>query len=120
MFLTEYNLHILFLVLHRSDQTQPLDLGIFSVQKGLQQRLRKPEFLSPFVAQIFVAKQSIEQASTVCSIINAIKAAGIVRKVKNSNPFQLALTVDFTACTRLRNPLSDVHPYKWPLKNLEL
>ena len=120
VFIAEYNLHVLFLVPHSSDQSQPLDLGIFSVHKSIMQRLKKPTFLSPFASQIYVASQSLEQASNSCAIINSFKAAGIIRKVVNANPLKLGLAIDFTACSKLRNPLPNVEPYKWPLKNVKI
>ena len=120
VFLPNHNLHVLFLVAHSSDQTQPLDLGIFSVQKSLMQRIRKPSNLSPFASMFYVAVQSIEQASHPGAVVNAFKAAGIIRKITSNNPIRLQLGVDLTACTRLRNPLPDARSYQWPMKNIKI
>ena len=81
-FLAEYDLHVLFLVPHSSDQTQPLDLGIFANHKRLAQNVNRVPMLSEMSNMLHRVIVGIQKASTISSIISA---AGIVRKIEQVN-----------------------------------
>ena len=68
----------LFLAPHSSDQTQPLDIGFFGVQKGKMSRITVPSGLSQQTAQIIRIIDSFRQTSTISNIISAFRGAGIV------------------------------------------
>ena len=116
IYLEKYNLYILFLVPHSSDQTQPLDLGIFGNHKAIAQRTQVPDNLSPFTKRVIRASISLEKASTTVSIINAFAAAGIVR-MKDPNSDQCYLIVDRSKCTKIRNDYSTRKPVEWEFRN---
>ena len=101
IFLAPYNLHVLFLVPHSSNQTQPLDLGIFGIQKGYSQNIRNIKNLSPYSNMLNKAIKSMQQASTTDNIIKAFAAAGIVRTLKydeRSRCVKIALIVNRNRC----------------------
>ena len=112
IFLQNENLHVLFLVPHSSDQTQPLDLGIFANQKRYSQNISKMKDFSNSTNLINKAIQGMQQASTTRSIISAFEAAGICRKVQNIisyDSFCISLYVDKTKCRAVRHYSSQAH-----------
>ena len=104
IFLPEYNLHVLFIVPHSSDQTQPLDLGIFANQKRFSQNVNTMKYLSASTNMLHKAIVGMQKASTLSSVVKAFEAAGIVRKVENVNcKIIITLKVDKTKCTSVRH-----------------
>ena len=119
VFLPEHNLHILFLVPHSSDQTQPLDLGIFGAHKAISQRTKVPGDLHPFTQTIVKAMTSLQKASTTLAIINSFKAAGITRKIDQRSNI-LHLIVDRACCTKVRNDTVERTAVQWDAKNIRI
>lgn len=77
---TENGIIPLFLAPHSSDQTQPLDIGIFGVQKSKMGRMQVPSGLSEQSAQLIKILDSFHQTATISNIISAFNGAGIVSK----------------------------------------
>ena len=119
VFLPAHNLHILFLVAHSSDQTQPLDLGVFGNQKAICQRTTIKGDFHEFTTKILKVVTSLQKASTVVSIVNAFQAAGIVRKF-NKNDGTISLVVDRSCCTRVRSSVHEGESVKWEAKSIKL
>lgn len=65
---------------HSSDQCQPLDLGIFHVQKGRMQRLYIDPKLSPQTQQLIKMLDSLKQVCITSNVVNAFKCTGIKSK----------------------------------------
>lgn len=63
---------------HSSDQTQPLDIGIFAVQKYKMNKMTVPEDLSQQSSQLIRIVDSFTQAATISNIMSAFRGAGIV------------------------------------------
>jgi hypothetical protein len=76
------NLLFTWLVPHASDQTQPLDLEIFSIQKRETQKQKKDRKYTIFTNTLINAILGMEKASTTKNIIKASRAAGIVRQIQ--------------------------------------
>ena len=96
------NLLIIWLVPHSSEQTQPLDLGIFAVQKRETQKQKKDKNFTMFSNTIIRAITGMQKASTTKNIISAFKAAGIVRILRNGSPHSI-LSVDRSKATAVRH-----------------
>ena len=62
---------------HSSDQCQPLDLGIFHVQKLRSSRMSVDKTLSTQTQQIIRMIDSFRQATTISNVISAFRVAGI-------------------------------------------
>ena len=105
IFLAPYNLHILFLVPHSSDQTQPLDLGIFGNQKRYSQDIANISELSAFSNLLNKAIQGMEKASTTRAIVSAFDSAGIVRNISGNgnDDLKISLVVDKSRCRGVRH-----------------
>jgi hypothetical protein len=67
----------LFLPPHSSDQTQPLDLGIFGVQKSEAAKVRPSAQLNPQTRQVIKAIAGYQKACTPSNVVNAFRRAGI-------------------------------------------
>ena len=65
---------------HSSDQCQPLDLGIFHVQKSRMQRMTVDTSLCAQTIQIIKMLDSFEQATTVSNVVSVFRAVGILSK----------------------------------------
>lgn len=118
IFIPQYNLIVLFLVPHSSDQTQPLDIGIFGVHKALSQRINITDDYSEFTKKVLKATTSLEKASTTIGIVNAFAGAGIVRRIDSDETIHL--TVDRARCTKVRNDYTVRKPVEWKFKNVKL
>ena len=81
---TFQNICVIFIASHSSDQTQPLDLGIFAICKGAQQRIRPNKDLSEQSKQIIKLLGGWQAATTPPNIISAFRAAGIISKLKHN------------------------------------
>ena len=77
--LDELGIKLVYLVPHSSHLTQPLDLGIFGIQKIFTQQLRKSVTLSPQTDHIRRILVGMEKASVSQNIISAFEQAGLVR-----------------------------------------
>ena len=77
------NIYVMFLPTHSSNQTQPMDLGIFHVHK---ERIRHTDLESlddtNFVIVIVSLFHAWEQTATTKNIMGAWKAMGAVFEVK--------------------------------------
>ena len=103
-FLQEYNLHVLFLVPHSSDQTQPLDLGIFANHKKYSQNINPFPYLSASTNMLHRAIAGIQKATTISSVVNAFDAGGIARKFEQLNSkVVISLHVDKSRCIAVRH-----------------
>lgn len=101
-FIPEENLLIIWLVPHASEQIQPLDLGIFAIQKRETQKQKKVEDLTLFSNVILRAITGMQKASTYRNIIGAFRAAGIILKVKNVECTQF-LAIDRSQARKVRH-----------------
>lgn len=101
----DFNLYILFLVPHSSDQTQALDLGIFGSQKKISQKIKNKKGLTPFSQSLSKALQGLYEASSQRAITAAFESAGIQRTVmrnKNDLRFQIRLSLNRSKCRAIR------------------
>ena len=81
---------ILTLPSHSSHILQPLDLGIFGVQKGAFARLKiKTEHLSEQTTQIIKILASLQRAASPLFIVRSFRAAGIIPVVKEQGGSQV-------------------------------
>ena len=96
------NLLIVWLVPHSSEQTQPLDLGIFAVQKRETQKQKKHANLTSFTNTIIRALTGMQKASTSINIVGAFNAAGIVIDVKGPQCTQI-LAIDRSRAHAVRH-----------------
>ncbi len=93
-----------FLVAHSSDQTQPLDLGIFGVMKHFEQNFQNIKQLSRQTNQIIKVIKCLYQASTPPNCKAAFKAAGITGKITNQNGNFIEFSqFDLTNCIKVRH-----------------
>lgn len=106
---TYHGVYPLFLPPHSSDQTQPLDLGIFAVQKSKMSRMTVPQEFSNQSQQIMKIVDSFTQAATISNIRGAFKAAGIISKF-DANENKMFSTVDRAFASRVRHWA--YHPYE--------
>ena len=115
IFIERLNLHILYLVPHSSDQTQPLDLIIFGLQKQYSQNIKPIPNFSNFANLINKALQGLKQASNERTITSAFSSAGIVRNVQYVNgSVNVKLFVDKSHCRALRGA---TNPPPRPINN---
>ena len=101
-FVPAENLLIIWLVPHSSEQTQPLDLGIFSVQKRETQKQKKDPLYTTFTNSIINAISGMEKASTTKNIISAFRAAGIVRRICPNSSYSV-LSIDRSQAHAVRH-----------------
>ena len=110
-FIPEDNLLIIWLVPHSSDQTQPLDLGIFGVHKTKKQRTEKNRDETVQTSILNQAVSSLEMASTTNNIVKAFKAVGITREIKvdkTINKVSIALVIDRKCAVAVRHWNADM------------
>ncbi|KAK8835894.1 hypothetical protein M9Y10_040272 [Tritrichomonas musculus] len=81
-----------FLSPHSSDQTQPLDVSIFTMHKAKMNRMSVPEVLNKQSAQLIKIIDSFSQAITISKVIASFRGAGIVSSYTTENG--LVLRVD--------------------------
>lgn len=79
---------------HSSDQCQPLDLGIFHVQKGRMQRLYVDPKLSPQTSQLIKMLDRLTQASIRSNVVNAFKCAGIRYKYNKTKKCYFLMLIE--------------------------
>ena len=80
--LEELNLKILYIPPHTSDQLQPLDLGIFGIQKRKYNKIKKyspKEPISDLSKHILGVYRSLWQSSDPVHVKSCFEAAGIVK-----------------------------------------
>ena len=94
------NISVTFLAAHSSDQTQPLDLGIFSVAKAAQQRCRPSMELGQQTKQILKLLYGWHAAVTPPNIIGAFREGGIISELQNG---VLVAKVDTRYARRVRH-----------------
>ena len=73
-----YRIKVIFLPPHSSDQTQPLDLGVFGPTKRYCSNFRKHPDVSNQTNQTIKTIRSLWQASAPDCVISAFRCAGIV------------------------------------------
>jgi hypothetical protein len=78
---------------HTSDQFQPLDLGIFAIQKQAMGRVAPPKWCNAQTAKLLKILGSFRSVTTPPNIISAFQQAGIV-STWNSTDQVLVSTVD--------------------------
>jgi hypothetical protein len=100
--LTYYGIVPAFLPPHSSDQTQPLDLGIFALEKAEAMRIRLPDDVTAQTRQIVKAIGGYLRACVPNCVVSAFRQAGIV---SDWNPIRqhLVATIDREASTRIRH-----------------
>lgn len=74
---TFYNIIPLFMPPHSSDQCQPLDIGIFFLQKLKMQRIKVDDRYDPQTQKLIKMIDSLRQATTISNVIGAFRGAGI-------------------------------------------
>ena len=77
----DLNIRVLWLPPHTSDQIQPLDLGIFGVQKSKSQNIKPKKGITKQTNLLKKALVGLHQASSKPSIVSAFCAAGIIRNI---------------------------------------
>ena len=77
--LTSENIKVIFLVPHTSDQTQPLDLGIFATQKSISQNEAKsPDGSRSQTSKIYKILYGLFKTTTPMACCSAFRQAGLV------------------------------------------
>lgn len=84
--LQQENIYIHYLAAHSSDQTQPLDLGIFGGMKRFIPNYKNKSDLSLTGNQILKIHQALEQMCSEQNCRSAFRAAGLIVLIKPSNP----------------------------------
>lgn len=99
---TDEGIIVLPLPAHASDQCQPLDLGIFTVQKGKMPRISVDTKLSAQTIQLIRMIDSFTKAASISNVVKAFKIGGIVSHydIKEKKLFP---SVDRTCATRVRH-----------------
>jgi hypothetical protein len=92
----------LFLPAHSSDQTQPLDLGIFGLDKSEAARTRPSPTLNPQTRQIVKALNGYQKACCPNNITSAFRRAGIVTHW-SAEHHALVARVDRTTAANVRH-----------------
>ena len=87
---------------HSSDQCQPLDLGIFHLQKSKSSRMTVDKSLSAQTQQIIRMIDSFKQATTISNVISAFRVAGI-KSTYDSKRNMLIPKVDRTEAIKVRH-----------------
>jgi hypothetical protein len=91
-----------FLPPHSSDQTQPLDLGIFGLEKAEATRIRVPDDVTPQTRQIVKAIGGYLRACLPNCVVSAFRQAGIVSDWHTTHN-ALVARIDREATTRIRH-----------------
>lgn len=101
--LNNYNIIPHFLPSHSTDETQPLDLGIFSPMKKFSSNFRRNDGSSTQTNQILKIIKSCQQACSSVACQSAFRAAGIVVDVQNLNGVICQTArFDFSQCKNVR------------------
>jgi hypothetical protein len=80
---TYRNICVIVLPPHSSDQTQPLDLGIFHIAKTGQERIRTFPQLNEQSKQLIKLLSGWQSATTPVNITSAFRQAGILTRLNN-------------------------------------
>jgi hypothetical protein len=72
-----HGLNLNYLPAHTSDQTQPLDLGIFAILKAESSRIRLAPAVNPQTSQLAKMLSGMIKACTPYNILRAFRSAGI-------------------------------------------
>lgn len=114
-----------FLIPHSTDQTQPLDIGIFAQMKRFSSNFRKNTSFSTQSNQIARIVENIEQACSSPACQSAFKAAGIIPELvqcEDGSFIQIA-QFDFTKCQKVRfyqiNYIQDLVEKNYPLSEVQ-
>jgi hypothetical protein len=97
-----YGIVPLFLPAHSSDQTQPLDLGIFALEKAEAMRIRVPDTVSCQTRQVVKATGGYTRACLPNNVISAFRQAGIVSQWCSEHNALIA-KVDRETTTKVRH-----------------
>jgi hypothetical protein len=76
----EYGVEIELLPAHTSDQLQPLDLGIFAIQKQAMGRIHPPPWVNPLTAQLQKILGSFRAVTVRPNVVAAFQQGGIVSR----------------------------------------
>lgn len=103
--LSNENLIIHILPAHSSEQTQPLDLGIFATAKRFMSNYRYNHNLTRQTNQIIRIHNSLIQATTSLSCRAAFRCIGIDSQVQfvNISCVQVFATFNILLCSRIRH-----------------
>ena len=102
---TEWDIYPLFEPPNSSDQIQPLDLGIFGVQKN--RGIADDKFKSNHSKQIARMLNSWHYATTPINVINAFKRAGIVHTDIINEYELIKMRVEKSCAVRVRHYCSE-------------
>ncbi len=83
--LAEYNINVLFIVAHASDQLQALDLGIFANQKRQISRIKNEKVLSSQTNRIVKLIDGLWKAASPKNVTAAFRSAGILMTCHMTN-----------------------------------
>lgn len=101
--LTLHNLSIHFLSAHTSDQSQPLDLGIFGCMKQIQSNFRANPELTKVCNQIIKIHKSLYQVANPINCRSAFRQIGIITTLYlNFAQFPELVTFDLIQIKRIR------------------
>ena len=74
----EYNIKVLFIVPHASDQLQPLDLNIFGNQKRQNSAIKNDKFLTSQTNRISRLIDSLWKAASPKNVVSAFRSSGLL------------------------------------------
>lgn len=101
--LTQENLKIHYLVPHTSEQTQPLDLGIFAIAKRFMSNYKNNNELSRQTNQILKIHTALCQSTTMFHCRSAFKAIGIETIVRyDGNILKVFANLNLCKITKIR------------------
>lgn len=93
-----------FLVAHSSDQTQPLDIGLFGIMKRSQQNFQIIQKYSQQTNQIIKIVSSLYKSAIPPNCKAAFKAAGITSNITYQNGTKTELAhFDLMNCSKVRH-----------------
>lgn len=94
-----------FLPPHTSDQLQPLDLGIFAIQKRWQSNVSVDDTLNRQTKQLIKILDSYRMATTPKNVIGAFRKGGIVTYLDET--LTLRVRVERACATAVRGEDDD-------------
>jgi hypothetical protein len=98
---THFNVNSILLPVHSSDQTQPLDLGIFGPQKG-ERKILPREDLSEQVREILQIFCSWQRAAVPPNIVSAFKQAGFLYSLDSNDTLRCSVDIEYARRIRDR------------------
>ena len=102
--LSRENLVVHFLKSHSSDQTQPLDIGVFGATKTFQSNFKPRPELTKLTNQLLKIHTCLHKACTPMCCRSAFRAIGITSKIidnDQSKKIEVA-TFDLKLCSKIR------------------